>query len=110
MFRLPMVSQLTADSAGAGVQPFAAMKKIVRMKPMTVAPMEMRLLVVLQRKVKSVITAVASSGRNKINQGSASNFIGENGNIELRTSNFEHRTPANAASSAFDVRCWMFDV
>jgi hypothetical protein len=39
------------------------------------APMEMRLLVVLQRKVKSVITVAANSGKNKIVQGKISYFI-----------------------------------
>ena len=34
--------------------------------------MEMRLLTVLERNVKSVITAADSSGRNKINQGKIS--------------------------------------
>ena len=75
MFRLPMDSQLVVSSEGAGVQPLLAMKTIVRTKPVTMAPMDRSALVVRQRRVKSVITAAASSGRNKINQGNASYFI-----------------------------------
>jgi hypothetical protein len=52
------------------------MKQIVKMKPVTMAPMDRSALVVRQRRVKSVITAAASSGRNKMIQGNASNFIG----------------------------------
>jgi hypothetical protein len=37
--------------------------------------MDKSALVVRERRVKSVITAVASSGRNRINQGNASSFI-----------------------------------
>src|ERR1039457_4527417 len=44
-------------------------------KPVATAPMEMRLLTVLLRNVKSVITATDSSGRNKISQGKFSYFI-----------------------------------
>src|SRR5665213_23189 len=44
-------------------------------KPATTAPMEMRLLTVLERRVKSVITTTDSSGRNKISQGKFSYFI-----------------------------------
>ena len=73
--RLPMASQLTAVSLTAGCQPLAAMKVSVRRKPMTIALMEMRLLFVRQRNVNSVMTAVASNGRNKIIQGNASSFI-----------------------------------
>ena len=39
------------------------------------APMDRSALVVRQRRVNSVITAAASSGRNKINQGNTSYFI-----------------------------------
>jgi hypothetical protein len=76
MFRLPMVSQWVVSSEGVGVQLFAAMKEMVRTKPVTIAPMDRSALVVRQRKVKSVIAAAASSGRNKIIQGNASKFIG----------------------------------
>jgi hypothetical protein len=51
------------------------MKMTERMKPVTIAPMEMRLLTVLFRNVKSVITTTDSSGRNKISQGNDSSFI-----------------------------------
>ena len=52
--------------------PFALTKTADITKPATTAPMEMRLLVVLQRKVNSVITAADISGRNKISQ---ENFV-----------------------------------
>ncbi len=42
---------------------------------MTIAPMEMRLLTDLERKVKSVMTTTDSSGRNRISQGKISYFI-----------------------------------
>jgi hypothetical protein len=71
-----MDNQLVVSSEDIGIQSFAAMKQIVKMKPVTMAPMDRSALVVRQRRVKSVITAAASSGRNKISQGSASNFIG----------------------------------
>src|ERR1035438_5251790 len=71
----PIESQFTAVSLAAGCQPLAAIKASVRTKPVTIAPMEIRLLTVLLRKVKSVITTADSSGRNKISQGNNSNFI-----------------------------------
>ena len=75
MFRLPMDSQLVVSSEGVGAQPLLAMKTIVRTKPVTIAPMDRSALVVRQRRVKSVITAAESIGRNKIIQGSACKFI-----------------------------------
>jgi len=47
--------------------------------------MEMRLLTVLLRNVKSVITATDSSGRNKISQGKISYFIRQSF-IEVKSS------------------------
>src|ERR1700722_12082668 len=44
------------------------MKMTVRINPATMAPIEIRLLTTLLRKVKSVITAVDASGRNKTHQ------------------------------------------
>ena len=81
MFRLPMESQVML--VPPPVQPstllnanVSLMNTNVRMKPVTIAPMDRSALVVRQRRVKSVITAAESSGRNKIIQGNASKFIG----------------------------------
>ncbi len=52
------------------------MNERVRTKPVTIAPMERSALAVRDRRVNSIITAAASSGRNKINHGNASRFIG----------------------------------
>ena len=49
------------------------------------APMEMRLLTVLLRNVKSVITATDSSGRNRISHGKSSFFIRQSF-IEVKSS------------------------
>ena len=44
------------------------MKRSVITKPVTIALMEIRLLTILERKVKSVITVADSNGKNKIHQ------------------------------------------
>ena len=81
----PMENQFLEISVTVGCQPLALMKTSERTKPMIIAPMEMRLLVVLQRKVKSVITTAASSGRNRIIQGKISYFIRQSF-IEVKSS------------------------
>src|ERR1051325_3488187 len=72
-FRLPMESQLTESSRAS--QPPNLITTSVRTKPVTIAPMDNVALTDLLRRVKSVMTPVASSGRNKISQVSASGFI-----------------------------------
>ena len=53
--------------------------------PAATAPMEMRLLTVLLRKVKSAITVAESSGRNRISHGKNSFFIRQSF-IEVKSS------------------------
>src|SRR5882672_4590903 len=98
--RSPIVSQFLEVSETAGCQPLAAMKTTARTKLVTTALMEMRLLVVLQRNVNSVMTAVASSGRNKISQGKISYFI--SGNIQHSTLNSQHSMPPRAENPALE--------
>ncbi len=81
----PMVSQFLEVSETAGCQPLFAIKMMVRTNPVTTALMEIKLLFVLQRNVNSVMTAVASSGRNKMIQGNASSFIRQSF-IEVKSS------------------------
>ena len=73
--RPPMVSQSVMDSPGVGCQPLALMKTRVRMKPVTIAPMDNSALTVRCRNVNSVMPPAASSGRNRISQGKISYFI-----------------------------------
>src|SRR5665647_358833 len=86
------------------------MNSNVRMKPVTTAPMEMRLLTVLERRVKSVITVADSSGRNKMSQGKISYFITGNGNIQHSTWNSQHSMRTRAESSTLSVECWLLNV
>src|ERR1035437_5872838 len=78
--------------------------------PATTAPMEMRLLTVLERRVKSVITVADSSGRNKMSQGKIANFIEWAGNNQHPTSNIQHRKQPRAGHWMFGVGCWLLDV
>src|SRR5437762_1849503 len=88
----PTSSQVAIVSFLNGSQPFAEMKSTLSTKPATIAPMESRALSSRFFRVNSVMPAAESSGRNKMSQGSASNFMKGDGNIEHRTSNIEHRT------------------
>ena len=62
-----MESQLTESSRAS--QPPNLMNASVRTKPVTIAPMDSVALTALLRRVKSVMIAAASSGRNRISQG-----------------------------------------
>src|SRR5437016_1052253 len=88
----PTSSQVAIVSFLNGSQPFAEMKRTLSTKPATIAPMESRALSSRFFRVNSVMPAAESSGRNKMSQGSASNFMKGDGNIEHRTSNIEHPT------------------
>src|SRR5690242_19098287 len=75
--REPIVSQLMVVwlCSAARCNPLALMNTSVRTKPVTIAPMETSELNTLLRKVNSVMNTADSSGRNKMIQGSDSNFI-----------------------------------
>ena len=71
----PTSSQVTSVSFFNGSQPLAAMKMTLNTKPETIAPMESLALSSRFCFVNSVMVAAENSGKNKINQGNASNFI-----------------------------------
>src|SRR5690349_10863671 len=71
----PTASQVETDSRVV-CQPFADTKMMLRIKPAMTAAMDRPALSLRSCLVKSVISAVASSGRNRIIQGRTASVIG----------------------------------
>ena len=73
--RSPTVSQVTDEFTAAAPSRSAPMKTMLRRNPATTAPMERPALSLRSCCVNSVMTAAASSGRNRMIQGKSSGRI-----------------------------------